>query len=355
MAEALKRNIGDVTKFRAPSVSYISLPLKIFSKIKRILQLGKFDYQHSLILSKAYAQALEKIIKSSDFDLIFAPAASSLIAFLKTDIPIVYVSDTTFANMINYYPGFTGLTKRSVIEGNEVERLALNNATLCLFSSEWALKSAMEFYSQPEKKLHFIPMGANIESHSTNIPLRQDSEDNCCRLLFLGVNWERKGGNVAIDCLKSLHSRGVRAKLTICGCEPSGKIDTTDVELIPFLDKNNPDDFKKFESILFKTDFLILPTRAECFGIVFCEASAYGIPSIAYDTGGVSSAIKNGINGYLLPIEAQGSDFAEIIEKVYSDKDAFLSLKRSSRKFFEEILNWDAWAKSALKHVNEIL
>lgn len=33
---------------------------------------------------------------------------------------------------------------------------------------------------------------------------------------------------------------------------------------------------------------LLLPTRAECAGIVFNEASAYGVPILLTDTGGVS-------------------------------------------------------------------
>lgn len=45
-------------------------------------------------------------------------------------------------------------------------------------------------------------------------------------------------------------------------------------------------------------NFLLLPTIAECAGIVFAEASGYGIPSITYDTGGVGTYVIDGINGF---------------------------------------------------------
>lgn len=39
----------------------------------------------------------------------------------------------------------------------------------------------------------------------------------------------------------------------------------------------------------------------EGFGLVYLEAAAFGLPSIAYPTGGVAAAVQNGETGYLLP------------------------------------------------------
>ncbi|TSA49979.1 MAG: glycosyltransferase [Sphingobacteriales bacterium] len=40
----------------------------------------------------------------------------------------------------------------------------------------------------------------------------------------------------------------------------------------------------------------MVPSRAECYGIVFAEASSYGLPSVSTDTGGVSAVVKEGVN-----------------------------------------------------------
>ena len=98
-----------------------------------------------------------------------------------------------------------------------------------------------------------------------------------------------------------------------------------------------------FDDMLCKTDMLILPTKAECFGVVFCEASAYGIPSLSYATGGVTDAITNGVNGYTLDINKGPEDFADRIKSIIDDPDLIESLKRSSRKHYEEELNWTVW------------
>jgi len=93
------------------------------------------------------------------------------------------------------------------------------------------------------------------------------------------------------------------------------------------------------------SDFLILPTKAECYGIVFCEASAYGLPSIVNDTGGVSGAVTNRKNGFLLPSNSPGNDYTKLIADVFRNDEKYDSLVKSSRNIFEMKLNWDAWAK----------
>jgi glycosyltransferase involved in cell wall biosynthesis len=88
---------------------------------------------------------------------------------------------------------------------------------------------------------------------------------------------------------------------------------------------------------------LFLPTRADFFGIVFSEASAYGLPSVSTDTGGVSGAVRDGVNGLLLPISAGPDDYANAITKLFSDEASYRDLARSARAEYESRLNWDAW------------
>ncbi|WP_137463714.1 glycosyltransferase, partial [Escherichia coli] len=45
---------------------------------------------------------------------------------------------------------------------------------------------------------------------------------------------------------------------------------------------------------------LLLPTIADCYGMVFCEAAAFGLPVVATDTGGVSSIVINERTGILI-------------------------------------------------------
>ena len=109
--------------------------------------------------------------------------------------------------------------------------------------------------------------------------------------------------------------------------------------------KNKKEDFQQLHTIFLATDFLLLPTRAECAGVVFSEASAYGIPSITTDTGGVNTYVRNDINGFTFPLAAKAEVYAEKIGQLLADKPAFQRLKLSARKYYDETLNWDVWGR----------
>ena len=63
-------------------------------------------------------------------------------------------------------------------------------------------------------------------------------------------------------------------------------------------------------------DFLILPTKAEAAGIVFSEASAYGLPSVTYATGGVTDYVRSGVNGVCIDPGGTAADFAAEIQRM---------------------------------------
>jgi Glycosyltransferase len=94
-------------------------------------------------------------------------------------------------------------------------------------------------------------------------------------------------------------------------------LEDKNVTIIPFIDKNNKEEMELLDSIYRKAHFLILPTEFDAYGIVFCEASAYGVPSIAPNVGGVSQPIKEGKNGYLMSPSASAEDYAKLIKKYF--------------------------------------
>jgi glycosyltransferase involved in cell wall biosynthesis len=337
--QAVQHNLGD-TEVLGPMKSR-KLLTGILNRIGRKFN-KSYNIDHSIFMAFNYARFFNKRLKGKQFDLIIAPRSSTEIAFLKTRIPILYYSDTTFASLYNYYSWFSNFMPLSVREGNYIEKLALRNASWLVFTSKWAADSAIKDYHADPTKIYIIPFGANLDEIPPRELVLKDKPFDICKLLFLGVEWERKGGEIAFETLKELKNRGVKAELTICGCIPPSFFSDDDLRIIPFINKNNNDEYKRFEQILLQHHFLILPTRAECFGTVFCEASAFGIPSITTDTGGVGGAVVNGINGFRLPFNARGDAYAEKIISIWSDiRGKYKPLSVSSRDYYEHSLNWD--------------
>ncbi|MBI5858904.1 MAG: glycosyltransferase family 4 protein [Sphingobacteriales bacterium] len=295
--------------------------------------------------AKYFSKQLEKDLKKRPVDVLFVSASSQFIAYLETDIPVIYMTDATFQQLQGYYPYFSNLAKYNVQQGIELDKKAFQKTAHCMLASEWNKNSAINDYGIDTNKISVVPCGANLDA----IPAASDLNMNAsgqCRLLFLGVEWERKGGDIALETFRLLKQKGANPHLHIIGCVPPVDLaEEKNVTVIPFLDKNKPDDLKQLNQILLQTDFLLLPTRAECAGVVFSEASAYAIPSVTTDTGGVSTYVKTGINGFALPLQAGADVYSEKIWQLLEDKQTMQNLKHSARKYYEENLNWDLWGR----------
>ena len=354
MAKALQRHCGDVS-YLGPVSSEFEILGKYINKASRLFLNKRYNSTHSIFLAKKYARIIEHKIAGESFDLIFAPSASTQVAFVNTDIPVVYLSGTTFKLLNNYYPYFCNLLSTSVRQGNIIEGSAIRKASLLLYASQWAAQSAVEDYGADKSRTQVLPFGANLEEvYPREVVLKKKKTDQC-RLLFLGVDWQRKGGDIAFETLLKLEELGVQAHLIVCGCIPPRGLSHKRMKVIPFLDKNDDGQRKELIDLLFTSDFLLLPTRSECFGIVFCEASAFGLPAITTDTGGVSGAVEQGKNGLMLPLSAGGLEYASLIRDLYQDGLRYAELVRSSRAAFEERLNWDTWGIEVSKLIAEML
>ena len=285
-------------------------------------------------ISKLNALLSERI-NFLDFDLVFF--GDIFFSTLEIDIPLIYLSDMTYEqNNIHYKKD---PEKRNFEPCINLEKILLNNAYRIIFSSEWIKQKAVEFYDLDAAKIEVVEFGANIPT-PRNYTVEINTE--ICRLVFIGLDWERKGGDKLLQIYEILKKDGFPCTLTIIGSMQKEVPDTfEDLTVIPFLNKTKPADAEKLCKVLSESHFFVLPTRFDAFGIVFCEASAYALPSITADVGGVSQAVKDGKNGYLLPADATAEDYAEKIKSVFNDRESYLKLRKSSRKEFEARLNWD--------------
>ncbi|HMK25153.1 MAG TPA: glycosyltransferase family 4 protein [Chitinophagaceae bacterium] len=295
--------------------------------------------------AKYFSKQLQKDLEKKPVDVLFVSASSQLIAYLETDIPVIYMTDATFQQLQGYYPSFSDLAAYNIKQGIELDKKAFQKAAHCMLASEWNKDSAINDYGIDSPKISVVPCGANMDMIPAATELNMDASGQC-RLLFLAVEWDRKGGEIVLETFRLLKQKGINPHLHIIGCVPPHDLSgEKNITVIPFLDKNNKDDFQQLHKIFLQTDFLLLPTRAECAGVVFSEASAYGIPSITTNTGGVGSYVQDGINGYTLPFHAGADAYAQKTEQLFSDPKALQNLKQSSRKYYEERLNWDLWGR----------
>ena len=308
-----------------------------------ILKKCNLFYLADSFAKKASSQ-LNKILKKFKYDCIFtlSPAA---IAKVKTDVPIVYFCDATFKGMVDYY--WYGLSDKKIKEHDEVQRKALMNADHIICASEWAKESVVTDYGI-NKDISVVHMGANLDCADTSV-----LEHKGVNLLFVGNDYTKKGGLTAVECVKRLNARadGNTYRLQMVGNVPKN-LESCDVHVYGELNADIREEKNLFEDLWRSADFFILPATEECSSSFFCEASAYGIPSIAYSTGGVPDYVRNGENGICLPLDAEAEDFADVIEELVLSDEKLQQMKKRAEEIFVEELNWPVFGNKVAEIID---
>jgi glycosyltransferase involved in cell wall biosynthesis len=315
---------------------YLYAPLYFVEKLRhKNIQIDR----HPLAL-RSYARQIERRLAEGNFDA--AISVSSIpVSYLSPGIPVLFWVDSVFQGMKDYYGGaFSHLPPREIEIGNRQEQAAINRASYAIYKSEWAASHARHSYKTRDGAVQVLPNGANIPvKHGIDqvvewIGMRSSRP---CVLLFVGVEWERKGGMIAWDATRILNERGIPTTLRVVGCEaPAAPF----VEQYGRINKSSAEGQAKFKSLYETSTFFILPTRAEAAGIVFSEASAYGLPILATKTGGVEYYVSQQENGFCLPLDATAGQFADLIQSTLKDAGLYRRLSLGGYSRFQSLLNW---------------
>ena len=303
-------------------------------------------------VAKQYAKSIS-VEKLNTYDLIYAPCCGPYLYHLKgIKKPIVYMSDASPEALFDYYIFDTLKYNRD--QANSMEKKALDKCSALIYGSDWAKGFAVNFYNQDEHKVHVLELGANLDDK--DIIKKDYSYNGHLHLLFLGVDWKRKGGDIAVSACKYLNDNGVPATLHIVGIrELSEDIKSLPyVDYVGFLDKNNPVQYQKLVDMIKLCHCLLLPTIAECAGVVFGETSAYGLPSFTHHTGGTTNYVLNGRNGYGLPLGSTGEDFGKIIKKCLETGE-LEKMSKTCIDFYNERLNWSVWGQKMDKIIKDVV
>ena len=302
------------------------------------------------------AQIVEQELAGKDYDVLVAVVASDILAFLDTPLPVVYISDATFRLLLDYYPNANGRDPTFSAAREECEANAIQRADLLMYPCDWAADSAVRDYGASRDKVVVIPFGANVAEVPPIDEILARRSHEACSLLFVGKDWVRKGGDLVYETLCLLNAQGVPSRLTICGTTPPDTVARdARVTCLGIVSKSTVKGQRLFHRLLMESHVMFVPSRAEAYGIVFCEAGAFALPSISTRTGGIPSLVEDGVNGFLLSVDAGAQPFADVIAAVFSDPVGYRRLAVSSRKRYEERLSWSAWGASARDALRKVV
>lgn len=172
-------------------------------------------------------------------------------------------------------------------------------------------------YGAEKKHCHISMLTVDLDKYYVN-----DRTGYPDKLLYVGSLIERKGVDLLIRALAACGNK--RVSLVIVG---GGRERDNLAELAKELGVLDRIDFKGFlEGAALKECYrdagaFVLPTRADCFGLVLIEAMCAGLPIIVSKfSDGAAETVTDSVNGYIIdPNDAK--EFAGAIDRVFGTDD----------------------------------
>ena len=331
-------------------IRYLFLFKKFFYSIFKV----KFDIDRPILVAKDFAKQIEKKINNIHYDAVVT-SDTYLVSFLKTRKPIFIFTDMDFATYYNHYFSNSKISKKTLLEGNFCENLSLKKSKKIILTSDWAIRSCSSFYNIEKKNFIKLPFGANL----LKIPIKKEILKNIrtknqkvCNLVSVGVHWERKGMDKATELVAMMNKKGLPSKLFIVGAKvPHNYSTPKNVIILNFLDKNK--DMEEFYKLLNKMHFHVLFSKAEGFGVVNSEASAFGLYTATHNIGGISGAIADNLNGFKFSINEDVEVISNHLINIFKNKKKFLKKSYSSREYYEKKLHWNIIGEKLKKIINK--
>jgi len=230
-------------------------------------------------------------------------------------------------------------------DARERERAVLSAAAAVVTTSAWSRERIVELYQLPPGRLHVAEPGAEAATLATGTAAGGE-------LLCVATVTFDKGHDVLLDALTAVKDLAWR-----CTCVGSLGRDPAFVQtlrsrllecgLSDRVSFPGPRTGADLDSSYATADLLVLPSRAETYGMVVKEALARGLPVVAADVGGVTEALGQSGGGsgpgLLVPPE-DAPALAAALRAWLSDADLRARLRDAARERRQSLSGWPATA-----------
>ena len=194
----------------------------------------------------------------------------------------------------------------------------LRNAAFVLPFSNWARTSLIDDYGVDPARIDVIPSGVDIERWTPG----EAEPSGPLRVLFVGGEFERKGGPTVLQALESLPSGSYEFHVvTRSDVAPSDSV---------FVYRDMEPNSERLRALFRSCHVFVMPSLAEAFGHVVVEAAASGLPAIVSDVGGMPEIVVPGETGFVVrPGDARA--VGELLERFITEPQLRVRMGAAAR------------------------
>jgi glycosyltransferase involved in cell wall biosynthesis len=176
-------------------------------------------------------------------------------------------------------------------------------------------------------------------------PTRQQLTDEPS-ILFIGRDFERKGGRVLLEAFDLVRAQVPGATLRIVGA-------ARDFDLPGVIGYGKIRDRRELARLYGRARVFCLPSLYEPYGLVLIEAMAHGIPCIGSRVQSIPEILDEGRAG-LLVAPGDAGELGEALIRLLTDDELAGSLAASGPRRVAESLTWDHVAARVASALEEV-
>jgi glycosyltransferase involved in cell wall biosynthesis len=196
-------------------------------------------------------------------------------------------------------------------------------------------------YGIAKEKVVTIYNGVNLKELPS-----VEKDCNNRTILFVGIEFERKGGPTLVRAFKEVKKEIKDAKMVIIGSKPP--INDKDIIVKGYISRNELLQLYKDASVF------AMPSICEPFGIAFLEAMAYKTPCIGSTADAMPEIIEDGGTGFLV----SPNDYKQLADKLIlllENEHLMKRMGEEGRKRVEKHFTWDLVVDRMTEQFEEII
>ncbi len=213
------------------------------------------------------------------------------------------------------------------VDWREHEGAAYRGAAAVVAFSRRAARSVVEDYGVDLDRVHVVGAGANV------VPDKVERRDDGETVLFIGREFERKGGRVLLDAFARLRRTRPRARLLVVG--------PPRLELMPEgVLQLGAEPLAAIPGLLAQATIFAMPTLAEPFGLAFLDAMACSVPCVGTEVDSVPDMVEHGSTGLLVP-PGDAAALARALGELLADPDRARAMGARGRERVLARFTWE--------------
>jgi glycosyltransferase involved in cell wall biosynthesis len=243
--------------------------------------------------------------------------------------PYVLYVDQTRTQIEAGWPKWLPMGRRALSEARRVERLMYADAHHIFTMGEPARESLIADYGIAEESITVTGGGLNFPS----LPAARPEPEGAPRVLFIGREFDRKGGKVLLRAFRQVRERVPPATLHVVG--PRRRFTQPGV-----FAHGTVADREQIGGLYAGARVVCAPSLYEPWGFVLTEAMAHGVPCIGTSVQSIPDILDHGRAGLLVP-PGDVDALADAIVTLLEDDSLAVGLAIAGRRRVAQHYTWD--------------